>query len=405
MAELYPFQRQSVDQLCSGKRIIVATCGAGKTAITLTWAEQHPEKDKLLVITTASKAHTTDWQDEAKIFTPSMKLKKFEVVSWHMAKKWCADKTPEEMAEYKIIFDEIQRAKQGVSSLMGKAFLMLTKYCDTWVGATGTPGDKWLDFHPYFVATDKVRNKTAFQREFCIMQRYPFPMILAYQNEKQLRTWWGEISYTPDTSTVMSQLPPETHKVITLPKPRGYDKVKKTSKTLDGEFLDSNMALLHELRQMCATNDKLSSLSDILESLSSPSPSAAPLVIFYNYTCEREQILELAKKLKRKVWRIDGQKHEIPTAETIGSDDIVLCHYLSGSEALNLQFVNYWLSYSYNYSYSTSIQARGRIRRIGQKKPQFFYYLKCEGTVEEEVERCLKNKSDFAEEEWSPERS
>lgn len=399
MAELYPFQKDSVAQLCSGKRIIVATCGAGKTAITLKWAEQHPEKDKLLVITTASKAHTNDWQDEAKVFAPSMKLKEFEVVSWHMAKKWCNNKTPEEMAEYKIIFDEIQRAKAGVSSLMGKAYLMLTKYNDTWVGATGTPGDNWSDFHPYFVACEKVRNKTAFQREYCIMQRYPFPKILAYTHEDRLREWWGDISYTPDTSTVMNQLPPETHKVMTFPAPKGYKKVLKTSKTLDGEFLDSNMALAHELRQMCATKDKLNALSDLLQSLSSP------LVLFYNYTCEREQILDLAKKLGRKVWRIDGEKHEIPKADTIGDNDIVLCHYLSGSEALNLQFVNYWLSYSYNYSYSTSIQARGRIRRIGQEKPQFFYYFKCEKTIEEDVEKALKNKSDFAAEEWSPERS
>lgn len=396
MPDLYKFQKQSVVQLLSGKHIIYATMGAGKTAITLKWAEQEmirTHKHKLLVITTASKAKTTDWQDEAKLFT-NMRPSVFEVVSWHMAKKWTATKTYEEMNEYVVIFDELQRAKQGVSSLMGKAFLLITAHTDTWVGATGTPGDKWIDFYPYFTATGKVRNKTAFQRDFCYMQHHPYPMILAYQHEDTLREWWADISYTPDTSEVMAQLPSEMHKVMTFPKPKGYKKVMDTSTTLDGEFLESNMALLHELRQMCATPEKLSALSDLLESLSSP------LVLFYNYTCERTQILELAQKLKRRVWRIDGQVHDIPTADTIGEKDIVLCHYLSGSEALNLQFVNYWLSYSYNYSYSTSVQARGRIKRIGQDKPMFFYYFKCEGTVEEDVEKALKNKSDFAAENW-----
>ena len=401
MAELYPFQRDSVIQLLNGKRIIVATCGAGKTAITLKWAEQElkrTKKNKLLVITTASKSHTTDWQDEAKLFT-TMQPKEFEVVSWHMAKKWCDNKSYREMSDWIVIFDELQRAKQGVSSLMGRSFLALARNCRSWVGATGTPGDRWIDFYPYFQATDRVRNKTHFKSDFCIEQRYPFPKILAYKNEDRLRKWWGEIAYTPDTSEVMAQLPSETHKVITLPTPKGYKKVLKTSTTLDGEFLDSNMALLHELRQMCATPDKLNTLSDILESLSSP------LVLFYNYTCEREQILGLAQKLGRKVWRIDGERHEIPTADQIGEKDIVLCHYLSGSEALNLQFCHYWLSYSYNYSYSTSLQARGRIKRIGQDKPMFFYYLETEKTIEQEVKKALQNKSDFASEEWSPERS
>lgn len=400
MLGLYNYQRKSVVQLLSGKRVIYATMGSGKTAITLKWAEQEmirTHKNKLLVITTASKAKTNDWQDEAKLFT-TMKPKVFDVVSWHMAKKWASNKTYDEMSEYVVIFDELQRAKQGVSSLMGKSFLLITAHTDTWVGATGTPGDRWIDFYPYFTATGKVRNKTAFQREFCIMQHYPYPMVLGYKNEPTLQEWWADISYTPDTSEVVAELPPETHKVMAFPAPKGYKKVLKTRVATDGTLLDSNMALLHELRQMCATPDKLSALSDLLDSLS----SLSPLVVFYNYTCEREQILGLAEKLGRKVWRIDGEKHEIPTADTIGKDDIVLCHYLSGSEALNLQFCNYWLSYSYNYSYSTSIQARGRIKRIGQTKPMFFFYFETEKTIEQEVKRALQRKQDFSEENWSP---
>lgn len=293
-----------------------------------------------------------------------------------------------------ILTHNCQRSKAGVSSQMGKAFLMITRYCKEWAGFTATPGDTWIDYHSYFIASGKVKNKTAFKRKFCIEQRYPFPKILAYQHEDTLKRWWGDISYSPDTSVVMGQLPPLTHQVIKLPAPKGYKKVLKTSTTLEGEPLESNMDLLHYLRQMCATPDKLSALSDLLETLSSP------LVIFYNYRCEREQILELVSKMKRKVWRIDGECHDIPTADTIGNTDIVLCHYLSGSEALNLQFCNYWLSYSYNYSYSTTRQAMGRIRRVGQAKPQFYYWLRCEKTIEDEVAKALSKKQDFVEELW-----
>ena len=67
---------------------------------------------------------------------------------------------------------------------------------------------------------------------------------------------------------------------------------------------------------------------------------------------------------------------------------------------MNLQFMHYWCAVSPNYSFSKSVQARGRIKRIGQKKPMFFYYLKAEGTIEDDIYECLKNKSDFSEKVW-----
>ena len=112
---------------------------------------------------------------------------------------------------------------------------------------------------------------------------------------------------------------------------------------------------------------------------------------------------EIANKVlpkDAKVWRIDGSHHEIPTAETIGKYDVVVAHYLSGGEALNLQFMNYWCSVSPNYSLTTSVQARGRIKRIGQRLPMFFYYLKSKGTIEDDIYRCLKRKQDFSERTW-----
>lgn len=400
-SELFPYQKDAVRELLGGRYFIIAPPGTGKTAILFSWLEQIKAKN-ILIVTTSQKAHSGDMDTELIKFTSDtfrQHIERFEVVSWDLFYKWLQDKTPDDMAEYYVVYDEVHKAKAGVSSRRGKAFLLMSKHCKGWTGYTGTPGDTWIDYCAYFIACEKVRNKTAFKREFCIEQRYPFPKILSYMHEDTLKQWWSEASYAPDTSTVMAQLPPLTHQVLRVPAPKGYKKVLKTSTTLDGEFLESNMALLHYIRQMCATPDKLSALSDLLESLSSP------LVLFFNYSCEREQILSLAKKLGRKVWRIDGECHEIPAADTIGDNDIVLCHYLSGSEALNLQFCNYWLSYSYNYSYSTTTQAMGRVRRVNQTKPQFYYWLRCEGTVEDEIAKTLGEKKDFAEEMWSPERS
>ena len=208
---------------------------------------------------------------------------------------------------------------------------------------------------------------------------------------------WSSVSYAPDTSSVMSQLPPETHKVVPFKKPLSYNKTLKTRENADGEFLDTAGALCAELRRLCFTKDKQEWIKDFVEGLESG------CVLFYNFIKtgdELENIIKKALPKGAKIWRIDGKRHEIPTAETIGEHDVVLCQWQSGSEALNLQFLHYWVSVEACYSYSTSIQARGRIRRIGQKWPQTYWYLKTEGTIEDAIYECLKNKSDFAESYW-----
>lgn len=399
----YPFQLDAINRLNNGIRLIIAPPGSGKTLMFFQWLEQQ-NAHKIVIVTTASKAKSGDFLREMVKFTsPKFQsdIDKLEVVSWHMLKKWTTDKTPRELSDWVFVADECQRCKQGVSSMMGRAFLFLTKNCRAWAGFTGTPGDKWIDLYPYLQAAGYIKNKTQFMRDFCIMNPYtPFPKIDRYKDAQTLKKWWREIAYAPDAATIMSQLPPQNHERINFPAPKNYKKVLKTCHTLEGDLLESDMALFHYLRMLTNTKDKTEWLGDLLDSLPDD-----PVVIFYNYTCERESILEVAKKAKRKVWRIDGECHEIPTEETISKNDIILCHYLSGSEALNLQFCNRWVSWSWNYSYSTTKQSIGRIRRIGQVRPQFYYWLTEDGTVDDDIRKALKNKQDFAKDEWRPKRS
>jgi hypothetical protein len=144
---------------------------------------------------------------------------------------------------------------------------------------------------------------------------------------------------------------------------------------------------------MSFTKEKQQWVEDFIEGLGTNA------VLFYNYIEEGDKLEKIIKKANKqaKVWRIDGKHHDIPTADTIGKYDIVLCQWQSGSEALNLQFINYWVSITPTYSYITSTQARGRIKRIGQTRPMFFMYLKCEG-IETAVYEALRNKKDFSEE-------
>ena len=297
-----------------------------------------------------------------------------------------------------VLTHNCQRAKAGVSSGMGKAFLRITSVSHDWAAFTGTPGDTWLSFYPYFTACNLVRNKTSFMNEYANVQTYKgYPEIVGWRNEDKLKDMWAKISYAPDTQKVMSELPEQTHKVFTFSKPKGYDKTLKTRYNEDGEFLDTAGALCAELRRLCFTKEKQEWIKDFATDLESG------CVFFYNFIKTGDMLEEIMAKAPpkgAKVWRIDGKHHEIPTAETIGPRDMVLCQWQSGSEALNLQFLHYWVAVELCYSYSTANQARGRIRRLGQKHPQWYGYLLTEGTIEQDILQCLKGKSEFSEKNW-----
>lgn len=285
--------------------------------------------------------------------------------------------------------------KAGISSNRGKAFLQIANRTDTWAGFTATPGDRWIDFYAYFTACGKVKNKTQFQRDYCIMQTYRgYPEIIGYRNEQQLKDWWAELSYVPDASKVLAELPAETNQTVLFKQPAGYKQTLKTHETLDREFLDNASAMCHYLRQLCCSKQKLDWLTEFVEHL----PTSC--VVFYNYTEEGDQIETTLKKKVGKVWRIDGADHDIPKPETIGKHDVVLVQYMAGSMGLNLQFMNYCVFFSPNYSYTLSVQSKGRIKRIGQTKHCHYYYLKCKDTIEEDVYKILSNKGEFSEENW-----
>ena len=403
MPTLYDYQKDAVKQLLAGKHFVISGTGSGKGAIGVVWAKavcERENKKNVLVVTTASKSRTNDFQSDADLWNGEewrKSLSSFSVLSWHKLSAWVSSHWGG-LSDWVIIFDEVAKASAGVSSGMGKAFLQITKKTADWAGFTATPGDTWIKFYAYFTATKLVVNKTDFISKYCVMQTYRgFPEIVKYRNEETLKSMWKKISVAPDTAKMLAELPEETHKTIQFKAPSTYKKTLKTRMTPDGEMLETSGALCAELRRQCFTTEKKQWVKDFVEGLGTNA------VFFYNFIKtgdELEEVITKALPKGARVWRIDGKRHEIPTEETIGRYDVVICQWQSGSEALNFQFMNYWVAIELCYSYSTAIQARGRIKRIGQKKHMFYFYLLTEGTIEQAVLKCLKNKGEFAEEIW-----
>lgn len=403
MLELYPYQKGTVAQVKRGKHVIISMTGTGKTPMSLACAEQSGQP-KVLVVTTASMRDSKSFEKEAEIWWSDgyKSHSSLVVISWATLAKWLSAHK-NELENWYVIFDELDSVKAGISSQRGRAFLQLTYRTDQWTGWTATPGYKWIHYYPYFTACGLVKNKTEFKREHCVEQTYRgFPEIVAYKNEDKLRAMWRQISYKVDSSSVMAQLPKENNQKVFFKAPAGYQKVAKTSMDLNGEFLDNNSKYRHYLRKLCCSKQKLQWVEDFVRGLESP------VIFMYNYVDEGELISETVKKaykskgVKGRIWRIDGSVHDIPTTETIKPHDVVLVQWASGSRGLNLQFINYWVSVTPCDGYDMSKQGKGRIRRIGQTKPQFYYYLICKDTLENNnIYPNLKAGKDFDSKLWA----
>lgn len=414
--ELREYQQHALQAIKSGKHIVVAAMGSGKTITSISWAKS-THKSRVLVVTKAKVRDQMSYPTEAEQWYPDWykSLASFEVVSWAGVAKW-TQANWDSLEEYAFIFDEVDSCCAGVSSLQGSAFLQITKRTDCWTGWTGTLGEDWLHYYPYFVACGMIRNKTEFNNRFGIMGRFYKP--IAYRETETLEEWRKQLIHVVDSSELEKELPPENNYTIMLDTPKGYKRVEKTSSLPDGTFLDNSSKYRHALRRMCMDKQKLDWITEWISSIKTNA------VIFYTYTDSGDAIqsaVEQALGIKRqavpgykgerlkrpvkgqlaRVWRIDGQSHEQPTAETIGPRDVVLAQWQAGARGLNLQYMNYWLCAEPYDSYGASKQAKGRIRRIGQTKPQFYYFLHSKGTVEDDIYKTLHGKGDFDGRVWA----
>ena len=129
MAELFDFQEDAIAELQAGKHFIISGTGSGKTAMAVNWLVEmcnQTGKRDVLIVTTASKSKTGDFEQELEEWHPSFSdsLSSLLVLSWHKLAAWVAANLFE-ISKYVIVFDEIQKGSAGVSSAMGNAFLKI----------------------------------------------------------------------------------------------------------------------------------------------------------------------------------------------------------------------------------------------------------------------------------------
>lgn len=411
--ELYEFQKSYLRGL-PAKYIFAADTGTGKTLMSLAHYDKHAYLKPLLILAPAAKVNTGDWGREIQQYFAGRLVPEYEVYSYEkfsrvpttaqyrktgavgMLRDFLA---AHKDGEFAVICDEIHKAKNP-QSFTGKAAFEVAKASGCFIGLSATPlPNGWIDAANYFKIFGYIKNITEFKKRYCNIQTYKnFPEIVGYYREDELQARWNQIA-KPLSKEAALDLPPVTAVPIALESGKQYLKVQK-ERIFGDKFLDNPSALSHALRKSII-EPKVAWLNNFLDGVSDN------VVVFYNYVEERDQVLKMIHKnhKSRKVFRQDGENHEIPQkSEWLGlKRTITLAQYQSGSTGIELTYAATTVYLSPTYSYSNYEQSIGRTNRNGQTKKMTLYLLCAPTTLEKDVWSALRNKKDFQANQWAEE--
>ena len=395
--KLFPHQEESLSKIKNGN-IVVGGVGSGKSILTIAyyWTKilggdlhnlSKPIKNstKLYIITTAMKRNLKEWDKELLKFYLDVEHSeanpnKIEIVidSWNNVKKY------KEVKDAFFIFDEDKVTGYGV---WAKSFITISKH-NQWVIATATPGDKWEDYIPVFIANGFFRNKTHFMEEHCLMSRFStYPKIEKYLKTVKLAEYRDAI-----TVTVNYKPPAELHHIYERV---GYDKSEymKVMKFRVNPFTSEPIKNISEL---CFTVRKINNSDNSrifrLKRLVMEHPK---VIIFYNYNYELDILKEALTSLEVPFTEWNGHLHE---DILVGDRWAYLVNYSSAAEGWNCITTDTIIFYSDNYSYKIMTQAAGRINRLNTPYDHLYYYhLVSDSPIDRSIRNTLIRKKKFNE--------
>ena len=340
----------------------------------------------LYIITTAHKRDTREWDGDMINFLlstdPSINIYSNTVVvdSWNNIHKYT------EVKNAFFIFDEQRTVGRGT---WAKSFIKIAK-SNEWVLLTATPGDKWPDYIPIFIANGFYKNRTEFNRRHIVYSAFSsYPKIDRYVDTGRLIRLRDSILINMDVQRHTVQ----HHLYISVEYSKDiYKDIQKNrwNYTKD-EPIQNASELCYELRK-CVNGDlsRIDSIIDILH-------ERKKAIIFYNFDYERDILLEYLPKLCT-VAEWNGHKHqELPE----GDNWAYLVQYTAGCEGWNCIKTDTIIFYSQNYSYKTMMQAIGRIDRLNTPFIDLYYYhLKSKAPIDLAIGRALAQKKKFNETKW-----
>lgn len=394
---LYDFQLEAVKKMHNGC-ILCGDVGSGKsrTSIayyclqqnrggdTIVYWKMPPKIEDLYIITTARKRDTFEWDSELANFrmstNPENDAFKHSVVidSWNNIQKY------KDIKGAFFIFDEQRVVGRGE---WVKSFLKIAK-ANHWILLSATPGDKWEDYIPVFVANGFYKNRTEFSNEHIIWDpRVSFPKIRGYLNTNRLIRLRDRVLVQMDDQR--TTIPHHEDVFVT------YDiaAYRDLTRTRWNPWLEKPIETASELcyawRKVVNSDDSRQiAVLEILED----HPKA---IIFYNFDYELEILRGIGYEEGTEIAEWNGHKHDaLPT----GNKWVYLVQYTAGCEGWNCVTTDTIIFFSQNYSYKVQHQAEGRINRLNTPYQDLYYYhLRSRSGIDLAIHRALMDKKTFNE--------
>ena len=439
---LFDHQLRAIEDMRNGC-ILCGGVGSGKsrTAIGYYYKENggglvgdvyHPMKDSpqdLYIITTAKKRDDKDWEKDMAPFllttNPEISIYNHKIVvdSWNNIQKYS------DVRGAFFIFDENKLSSWGVWS---KTFVSLAKK-NNWILATATPGDKWEDYLPVFLANGFYRTKTEFEREHIVWSRFTkyksVDRYIATGRLVRLRnSLLVDMEFArhtiPHHEDILVSYDVGVYKDITRlrknPFVSGYipcceaDEgsllvgrdiaIEDVSPILEGWYYTPEKGDYVKLAnkpittasELCYTLRKVVNADDSRQiALMELYEQHPRMIVFYNFDYELDILKSIYYGDDVEVAEWNGHKHQpIPDSKNW----VYLVQYTAGCEGFNCIKTDTIVFYSQNYSYKVMTQASGRIDRLNTPYTDLYYYhLKSKSGIDLAISKALKEKKTFNE--------
>ena len=341
----------------------------------------------LYVITTAKKRNDKEWESEMIPFllSPNEELTPYSnnvvIDSWNNVQKY------KDVKGAFFIFDEDRVTGSGA---WVNAFLKIVKEND-WVILSATPGDKYEDYIPVFIANGFFKNRTEFNDKHLVYRWNPhgkFPEVKGYLGIGRLNRLRNCILVDMPFDRPTVQHHEDVWCEYDLV---GYKDICKNRWNKEkGKPIENASEFCYCLRKLVNTDQSREiRLLELFE-------KHPRIIIFYNLDCELERLRELCNGNGIPYAEWNGHYHQaIPAAE---NSWIYLVQYNSGAEGWNSVLTDTIIFWSQTYSYKTLVQAAGRIDRMNTPyKDLYYYHFKSKSGIDLAISKALKQKKKFNE--------
>lgn len=373
VAKLYSHQEEALGLLQSGK-VLVGGVGSGKSRVGASWALSQADESKIIVITTARKRDSLEWEGEFAALGAD--FEEVTIESWNNISKF------DDCCLNVFIFDEQRVVGSGA---WVKSFLKIVEN-NQWIMLSATPGDVWLDYVPLFIANGYYKNRTEFAERHIVWDRFAkYPKVKRYLDtgllEARRRKILVPMPAERHTRRNRSYIPMEYDKEM-------YESIaKKRVDPWTEEPYRNAAGVCYGLRK-CVNSDR-----SRVDHIRLVARKRKKLIVFYNFNYERDILLELRDEFNVAEW--NGHNHEpIPSTDSW----VYLVQYTAGAEGWNCVETDTIAFYSLNYSWKILEQAEGRIDRINTPFTDLHYfYFFSESGIDSAIQKAVQEKGVFNE--------